>query len=74
MFIISIMKKALAIVLIFLTLLPSVGLSIGTHICGGEETANKIIFDVNSLQCDMKMEMAKTACPLHPAKDVSDTT
>lgn len=63
----------LSILLILLTLLPTIGLSIGTHICGGDAKEHKVVFNAQSLQCDMLNEATKMACPMHPVEPVDSS-
>lgn len=67
------MKKSISILLILLTLLPTIGLSIGTHICGGDAKEHKVVFNAQSLQCNMLNETTKTACPMHPVEPMDSS-
>ena len=54
-------------------MLPTVGLSIGTHICGGEARDHKLVFDAQSLQCEMQAMPDKAACPSHPVEPMNSS-
>ena len=67
------MKKIISIALILIIMLPTIGLSIGTHICGGEARDYKLVFDVQSLQCEMQATPDKAACPSHPIEPMNSS-
>lgn len=65
-------KKVISILLILLILLPSIGLSIGMHKCGGDIKVHKLVFDSAALQCEMQTIPNKSSCPAHPEQQPSD--
>ena len=57
------MKKSIAIIVALFMLMTNVGLTLGTHFCGGKAVSTALQFGMNDLGCGM--EDLDTSCDNH---------